>query len=115
MKKSAFSTAAIMTFLLTLIAVDNAYAVPSFARQTGLDCMACHTAFPELTQMGRDFKLRGYTMGGGETKMPLPLAAMVMADATNIAKSKNNWLCLIFDFQIDLFTSRHLKFFQLFN
>ena len=89
MKKSAFSTAAIMTFLLTLIAVDNAYAVPSFARQTGLDCMACHTAFPELTQMGRDFKLRGYTMGGGETKMPLPLAAMVMADATNIAKSKN--------------------------
>ena len=25
------------------------FAVPSYARQTGLACQACHTVFPELT------------------------------------------------------------------
>ena len=38
----------------------NSYAVPSFARQTGLACQACHTVFPELTPFGRSFKLNGY-------------------------------------------------------
>lgn len=33
---------------------------PSFARQTGLPCNACHTHYPELTAMGRAFKLNGY-------------------------------------------------------
>jgi hypothetical protein len=37
-----------------------AYAVPSYARQTGLTCQACHTVFPELTPFGRLFKLNGY-------------------------------------------------------
>jgi hypothetical protein len=35
-------------------------AVPSFARQTGMACQACHTVFPELTPFGRQFKLNGY-------------------------------------------------------
>ena len=33
------------------------WAVPSFARQTGMACAACHTVFPELTPFGREFKL----------------------------------------------------------
>jgi hypothetical protein len=36
--------------------------VPSFARQTGLACAACHTVFPELTPFGREFKLNGYVL-----------------------------------------------------
>ncbi len=40
-----------------------AKAVPSFSRQTGMTCMACHTVFPELTAYGRWFKLNGYTSG----------------------------------------------------
>jgi len=36
-----------------------AYAVPSFARQTGMQCATCHTVFPGLTVFGRQFKLRG--------------------------------------------------------
>ncbi len=40
-----------------------AQAVPSFSRQTGMSCMACHTAFPELTPYGRWFKLNGYVSG----------------------------------------------------
>lgn len=39
---------------------ERSYAVPSFARQTGLACQACHTVFPELTPFGRSFKLNGY-------------------------------------------------------
>jgi hypothetical protein len=40
----------------------TAQAVPSFARQTGMACAACHTQFPELTSFGRQFKLNGYTL-----------------------------------------------------
>ena len=39
----------------------NAWAVPSFARQTGWSCATCHTSYPQLTPMGRIFKLMGYT------------------------------------------------------
>ncbi|MDP9089371.1 MAG: cytochrome C [Pseudomonadota bacterium] len=39
-----------------------AAAVPSFARQTGMACAACHTVFPELTPFGREFKLNGYVI-----------------------------------------------------
>jgi hypothetical protein len=38
------------------------WAVPSFARQTGMACAACHTVFPELTPFGREFKLNGYVL-----------------------------------------------------
>ena len=43
---------------------QSAWAVPSFARQTGLACAACHTTYPELTAFGRLFKLNGYTLTG---------------------------------------------------
>lgn len=45
-----------------LVAPASALAVPSFARQTGLACEACHTVFPELTPFGRRFKLNAYTL-----------------------------------------------------
>lgn len=51
-------------------------ALPSFARQTGQECAACHVSFPELTPFGRRFKLNGYTMTGGESELP-PIAAML--------------------------------------
>ncbi|MGB8490810.1 MAG: hypothetical protein WCE64_07100 [Bacteroidales bacterium] len=35
---------------------------PSFARQTGLSCTACHSVFPQLNSFGRLFKLNGYTL-----------------------------------------------------
>ena len=55
--------------LTALLAVASAIAlagpsraVPSFARQTGMACAACHTVFPELTPFGREFKLNGYVL-----------------------------------------------------
>ena len=71
--------------LCTLWAIAPAQAIPSFARQTGQECAACHTAFPELTPFGRAFKLNGYTMGGGDSKIP-PFSMMDQATFTNYAK-----------------------------
>jgi hypothetical protein len=45
-----------------LVATAPSWAVPSFARQTGMTCAACHTIFPELTPFGREFKLNGYVL-----------------------------------------------------
>jgi hypothetical protein len=63
----------------------SALAVPSFARQTGQSCVACHAGgqFPELTPYGRMFKLTGYTMG----ERTNPLALMVVASDTMTQKN----------------------------
>jgi len=45
-----------------MLEAPSAQAVPSFARQTGMACEACHTVFPELTHFGRMFKANGYTL-----------------------------------------------------
>lgn len=49
---------ALVALLLSAMGVP-ALAVPSFARQTGAQCAACHVSFPELTPFGRSFKLSG--------------------------------------------------------
>lgn len=59
-----------------------AQALPSYARQTGQECAACHAGFPELTPYGRLFKLNGYTFRGGTSDLP-PLAAMVVPSFTH--------------------------------
>ena len=51
-------------------------AVPSFARQMNMQCINCHTEFPVLTDMGRLFKLSGYTMSAEQSMLPV-LAAMI--------------------------------------
>src|SRR5712691_5884239 len=52
--------AVILAVLVTQ--VPTALAVPSFARQTGMACEACHTVYPELTHFGRVFKASGYVL-----------------------------------------------------
>jgi hypothetical protein len=59
-------------------------ALPLYARQTGLPCAACHTAFPELTPFGRRFKLGGYTLDGGDWKGP-PFAVALQPAFTHTA------------------------------
>ncbi len=51
------------TMLLALaLSVQTASAVPSYSRQTGLSCNACHTVPPQLKPFGRYFKLHGYVL-----------------------------------------------------
>lgn len=54
----------------TLSIAAPAEALPSYARQTGQQCAACHNGFPELTPYGRLFKLNGYVFGGGQSDLP---------------------------------------------
>ncbi len=62
---------------------NSAHAVPSYARQTGQDCAACHIgAFgPQLTPYGIKFKIGGYTDSDGKAGK-VPLSGMVVADYT---------------------------------
>src|ERR1700694_1670906 len=77
--------------------------VPSFSRQTGLACSACHYQFPQLTPFGRMFKLNGYTLTSlstigqpGDTTAakslalsPIPpLSAMVVTGLTQTARAE---------------------------
>ena len=48
--------------LASIFMMADAAAVPSFARQTGFECVACHLSWPELTTVGRQFKLGGFTL-----------------------------------------------------
>jgi hypothetical protein len=65
--RRAYAVSAILGLILLLATSKNAYSVASFARQTGLPCSSCHTTIPELTPLGRTFKLYGYTMTGIQT------------------------------------------------
>lgn len=55
---------AVAGLFVLMFTTRKAQAVPSFARQTGLACSSCHTNPPELTPLGRTFKLNGYSMRG---------------------------------------------------
>jgi hypothetical protein len=46
-----------------------------------MQCIACHTEFPLLTDMGRQFKLSGYTMSAEATSLP-PIAFMLQPSLT---------------------------------
>jgi hypothetical protein len=94
------SILAVFTLLL-LWFPSTAHAVPSYARQTGFACEACHTVFPELTPFGRDFKLHGYLFqterevtdisGGAQKRLTLadlpPISFMMQIASTTTNKS----------------------------
>ena len=93
---SAVAPAALYAALAT-------FYVPSFSRQTGLACSACHYQFPQLTPFGRLFKLNGYTLTAlptigqpgdtaGRESLKLasipPIAAMVVTGLTQTARGQ---------------------------
>ena len=59
-------------------------ALPSFARQLNMQCIACHTEFPLLTEFGRQFKLSGYTLSASVSDLP-PVAVMLQPSLTHTA------------------------------
>ena len=80
---AALALAPVAVAAAALLAVPpGARALPSFARQTGQQCAACHNGFPELTPYGRLFKLNGYTFGGGQSNYP-PIAVMTYGSFTH--------------------------------
>ncbi|HEV2331772.1 MAG TPA: cytochrome C [Gammaproteobacteria bacterium] len=86
-----------LPFALALGFASPSWAVPSFARQTGLACNACHTVAPQLNAFGRFFKLHGYVMGseklsGGTSQLSIdkfpPLSAMIILSDTQTSKAQ---------------------------
>lgn len=51
---------------LTWTAAANA--VPSFARKHDMNCSGCHTAYPQLNSVGREFKEAGYRFASDNEK-----------------------------------------------
>ena len=82
---------ALVAFVLITAFASRADAVPSFAAQTGQPCQTCHIGSfgPQLTPFGREFKIEGYTMTGGEGLAPkIPLSAMTIGSFTNTGASQ---------------------------
>src|SRR5438034_11426463 len=48
--------------LLSVCFVNDAHALPAFARKYGLRCSACHEAWPMLNYFGQKFKDNGYQL-----------------------------------------------------
>lgn len=80
----AASTVLKIGAILTLWIAGQAHALPSYARQTGMDCVACHIGGygPQLTPAGIRFKLGGYTDSNGN-EGNVPLSAMVVGSWTH--------------------------------
>jgi hypothetical protein len=74
----------LLSLAVTLLPQSTS-ALPTFARQTGQNCVACHAGgqFPELTPYGRMFKLTGYTIG----KRTVPLAVMAVGTYAKLAST----------------------------
>lgn len=70
---------------------SKAQAVPSFARQTGMSCNDCHTVYPELTPVGRAFKLGGYVLSQSNKpyEYPPPIAAGAQVSYTEAKGLRN--------------------------
>jgi hypothetical protein len=66
-RQTLVSSAILAVFIGLFLQVPAAFAIPSYARQTGFPCKSCHYMPPELTPLGRAFKLNGYTMTGKPT------------------------------------------------
>ena len=96
--------AVISTLALGLLGfgAQNAFAVPSYSRQTGLPCETCHTVAPQLTAFGRYFKMNGYVLSSNTLspstpgkKTPTesisqfpPISAMVLVSDTVLNKAQ---------------------------
>ena len=70
--------------VLLAMAQTTAFALPSFAQQTGQPCAICHVGGfgPQLTPFGRAFKLGGYTLAAPDTQS-VPFAAMLVTSYTH--------------------------------
>jgi hypothetical protein len=75
----------ILIAILMMLSSSEVNALPSFARQTGMPCSACHVqAFgPGLTPTGRNFKLYGYTGVSDDRTKFIPIAGMIRGSFTH--------------------------------
>ena len=79
-------SACVLALPLGLLLSSNAHAVPSYSRQTGQECAACHIGAygPQLTPYGMRFKIGGYTDSDGNGKH-VPVSGMAVGSISHTA------------------------------
>jgi hypothetical protein len=86
---SALAPIGALAVAMALAGAAPAWAVPAFADQTGAPCQACHVGGfgPQLTEFGRDFKLKGYTLRA--KSFDIPFSAMAVASYVKTTAAQN--------------------------
>ncbi len=68
--RGAPSLAAALFALAVSASAPESHAVPAFARQTNMACVACHfQTYPAINAFGRAFKIGGYTLMGPQAQV----------------------------------------------
>jgi hypothetical protein len=78
--------AGLFAMALGLLLSVPSHAIPPYASQTGAECNACHTVYPQLKPFGRQFKLGGYTAGDSNLAIYKKLGAWMKASFTHTSK-----------------------------
>ena len=78
--------AKILFLLISSLSSFYAVALPSFSEQTEQPCKACHLNIGELTPVGRQFKLMGYTKG----KLAMPISLTATASVTKVKNTSSS-------------------------
>ena len=85
MRKISLILAAIpVSFFVLLSTINDASAIPTFARKHNLPCSACHIAFPKLNPFGIQFRENGYRIPGDKGTY-IYQEAVPLSAAINIA------------------------------
>jgi hypothetical protein len=74
----------------SILFANQAQAMPSFARQTGMECTGCHVGAygPQLTPAGVKFKLSGYT-DSDDQPGKIPLSGMLVGSFSKTSADQN--------------------------
>ena len=59
--KPLYAVAAVL-FMSAVLVLEEAVAIPAFARKYDMSCMTCHAPFPKLKPYGADFAANGYQL-----------------------------------------------------
>jgi hypothetical protein len=118
-RERAKAAAALQAYA-TRYTLGASHLTPTYARQTGLACSACHTHFPELTATGRAFKLNGYVFRRSESlegknpegqqslllNLVAPVSLMVQTSYTSTKKAQPGTQngTVLFPDQLSIFT-----------
>ncbi len=85
MRKITLTLAVILvSFFVWLSTINEASAIPTFARKHNLPCSVCHVAFPKLNAFGSQFRENGYRMPGDKGSY-IYQEAVPLSAAINIA------------------------------
>lgn len=89
-------TLPLLIVLQVLIMIPEASAMPAFARQYGLSCSACHSAFPRLNAFGESFAASNFrlpnwkdnTVPTGDDMLALPMTPPLAFRAQGYAQAR---------------------------